>query len=178
MRVHLDELDVRILRELQDDARLPFTRVASELGVAEGTVRHRVSRLTRRRLVKFVADVDPVELGLVMAYVLIRVRGASLMSAARALEAIDEVDYVAICAGSYDLLLEVICRDSEHLLEVLNGSIRQVQGVNEVDTLTTLRVSKDSYRWAGLEEVSSDARRKRTAMEGRSSRASRTTPEP
>ena len=151
MRATLDSLDIRILEQLQDDGRRPFTRIARDLGVAEGTVRHRVARLTRRKLVKFVADVDAVELGMIMAYVLIRVRGSTLRRAVEGLAEIPEVDYIVNCAGSADLLMEVVCRDHDHLLRLLGDEIRGAPGVEHVETFTTLKVAKDTYRWAGLE---------------------------
>jgi Lrp/AsnC family transcriptional regulator for asnA, asnC and gidA len=157
MRSALDSLDISILQQLQDDGRRPFTRIAKDLGVAEGTVRHRVGRLARRRLVKFVADVDAIELGLIMAYVLVQVRGSSLARAVEALERIPEVDYMVNCAGSADLLLEVVCQDHEHLLRLLGEEIRKAPGVEHIETFTALRIAKDTYRWAGLEAAGNGA---------------------
>jgi Lrp/AsnC family transcriptional regulator for asnA, asnC and gidA len=55
---------------------------------------------------------------------------------------------VAICTGPTDLLVGAVCRDNEHLLDVVTGGIRQVPGVVETDTAVVLSELKDSYRWS------------------------------
>lgn len=144
-----DRTDVAIIERLQEDGRMPFAQIARELGLAEATVRHRVNRLRREGIVQIVAVVDPLELGLHLAEVGIRLRGP-VEAAVAALEPIPEVVYVAVCTGSFDLLVEVVFRDSDHLLHVLSGGIRQAPGVDVVEVFTILKVPKDSYRYTEL----------------------------
>jgi Lrp/AsnC family transcriptional regulator for asnA, asnC and gidA len=150
MAAPFDELDLRILEQLQDDGRRPFTRIAQELGVAEATVRARVSRLQRRKVVKFVADVDPIELGLVFAYVGLRIQGPALKRATEALNAIPETVYVMVTTGAYDLMAEIVCADNEDLLRLLQDEIRSVPGLVAVDTINVLRISKDQWRYSTI----------------------------
>lgn len=145
-----DELDLRILEQLQDDGRRPFTKIADDLGVAEATVRARVSRLHRRKVVKFVADVDPIELGLVFAYVGIRIQGSALKRATEALNAIPETVYVMVTTGPYDLLAEIVCRDNKDLLRLLQDEVRTIPGLASVDTMNVLRISKDQWRYSTI----------------------------
>ncbi|GBC86436.1 Leucine-responsive regulatory protein [bacterium HR12] len=153
MRALLDRTDLAILERLQEDGRMPFAALGRELGLAEATVRHRVNRLVRKGLVQIIAVADPLKLGLQLAEVGIRLRGP-VGDAVRALERIPEVDYIAICTGSFDLLIEVVYDGPEHLLRVLSDGIRRAPGVDQVEVFTILQVPKDSYRYMALESAS------------------------
>ncbi len=150
MSATVDRLDLRILGKLQEDGRRPFTRIAAELGVSEATIRARVSRLTRRNAVKFVAEVDPHELGLVFAYVGIKVNGKALKRAVEMLAEIPEMISIVVCAGSFDLITEVACATNDDLLRVLQDEIRQTPGVEQVEAFVSLRIAKDVFRYPVL----------------------------
>jgi Lrp/AsnC family transcriptional regulator for asnA, asnC and gidA len=60
------------------------------------------------------------------------------------------VHYVVLCAGSFDLLVEVICRDDEHLLEVINDHIRRIEGIASTETFVYLKLAKQTYAWGSL----------------------------
>jgi Lrp/AsnC family transcriptional regulator for asnA, asnC and gidA len=66
---------------------------------------------------------------------------------AQALGDMDEIDYVIICAGRYDLLCEAVCEDDAHLLDLLSNHIRAVPGIKDVETLIYLKLHKQSYQW-------------------------------
>jgi Lrp/AsnC family transcriptional regulator for asnA, asnC and gidA len=150
LRAALDELDARIIEELNLDGRMSFAEIARRVGVNEATVRTRYARLIRRNMIRIVAIADALALGLVFAEVGIKVSGTSVAQTAEALSAIPDVDYVAICAGSFDLLIEVVCPDNEQLLAVLDEKIRSVPGVSSLETFVILDVPKHSYRWPSL----------------------------
>jgi Lrp/AsnC family transcriptional regulator for asnA, asnC and gidA len=57
------------------------------------------------------------------------------------------VDYVVICAGGFDLLVEIICENNERLLDILNDAIRTVPGVRDTETFVYLRLVKQTYAW-------------------------------
>jgi Lrp/AsnC family transcriptional regulator for asnA, asnC and gidA len=69
------------------------------------------------------------------------------VSTAEALATIPEIIYVVVASGSFDLLVEVVCADHDHLLKLLNESIRTVPGVTRAETFTYLRVVKESYSY-------------------------------
>jgi Lrp/AsnC family transcriptional regulator for asnA, asnC and gidA len=146
-----DPLDLRIIARLQDDGRLPFTTLAGALGVSEATIRSRVSRLTRRGVLKFVADVDPRALGLVYGYVGVRVAGAALKRAVESLVAIPETITVAVTAGSFDAMVEFVCVDTDDMLRILQDDIRAIPGVVSAEAFTVLRLAKDQWQYAALE---------------------------
>jgi len=144
-----DSLDRKILQQLQIDGRMPFTKIAEELGVSDATVRARVNRLTRSRLVKFVADVDANDLGLVEVYLGVRVHGSALERAVDALIGTPEIPYAAVVTGAFDVLCELVCRDNDDLVRLLT-EIRGIPGVTSVETITVLKIRKDDWRYSVL----------------------------
>jgi len=91
-------------------------------------VRRRVQRLREEGIIQIVAVTDPLQLGFRrQAMVGIRSEGDSRQVAEK-IAALDEVDYVVMCAGSFDVLAEVVCEDDDRLLDLLNESIRSIPG--------------------------------------------------
>ena len=110
-------------------------------------VRQRVQRLIDSGVMQVVAVTDPMELGFArQAMIGIRASG-SLEPIADAVAALDEVDYVVITAGSYDLLVEVVCESDEALLEVLSSKIRTIENVVSTETFMYLQLRKQTYSW-------------------------------
>jgi len=150
LRRTLDETDVLIIEALNQDGRRSFAALARDLDLNEATVRSRFARLTRRGVVQVVVLADALALGLVFAEVGIKIRGGTVTSVVTELQKVPEIDYIAVCAGSFDLLVEIVCVDNEHMLQVLEERIRPVDGVDTVETFTILDVPKHSYRWTRL----------------------------
>lgn len=143
----LDEINRSIITELQRDGRRSYTAIADKVGLSEAAVRQRVQRLMDQGVVQIVAVTDPIKLGFKrVAMVAIRVSGDST-EVADALSRVPEVGYVVIAGGTYDLLCEVVCEDDDHLIDVLNKTIRVFPGVRETETFMYLRVHKESYTW-------------------------------
>ncbi|GAA3611444.1 Lrp/AsnC family transcriptional regulator [Agrococcus terreus] len=143
----LDAQDKAIIAELQRDGRAPYASIAETVGLSETAIRKRVKRLTDAGVVQIVAVTDPMQLGFDrQAMIGIRVAGP-LEPVAEALAAMQEVDYVVITAGSYDVLAEVVCESDAHLLELVSGRIRAIEGVRETDTLMYLKLQQQTYAW-------------------------------
>lgn len=143
----LDAQDKAIIAELQRDGRAPYAAIADTVGLSETAIRKRVKRLTDAGVVQIVAVTDPMQLGFDrQAMIGIRVAGP-LEPVAEALAAMPEVDYVVITAGSYDVLAEVVCESDAHLLELVSGRIRAIEGVRETDTLMYLKLQQQTYAW-------------------------------
>jgi Lrp/AsnC family transcriptional regulator for asnA, asnC and gidA len=145
-----DDLDLQIIDALSEDGRRPFTAVAEDLGVAEATVRSRVARLQRMDAIRFVTDTRPHELGYLFAYLGVRIGGPDVRAAVDALCEIPEAVYVIECTGHYDVLVEVIAKDSDDLLRLMHTEVRGVTGVTEVDTFMGLRIAKGTFRYTDL----------------------------
>jgi len=150
LRKVLDETDVSIIEELNDDGRRSFAAIARNLGLSEATVRSRFARLSRRGVIQVVLVADALALGLVFAEVGVRVRGTTVARVVGELENVPEIDYISVCTGSFDLLIEIVCVDNEHMLRVLEESVRKAPGVDNIETFTILDVPKHSYRWTRL----------------------------
>jgi Lrp/AsnC family transcriptional regulator, regulator for asnA, asnC and gidA len=142
----IDEIDQHIIEALQQDGRRPFTKIAADLGISEASVRQRVSHLINTRVMQIVAVTNPVKLGFSMASMIgIRVSGERLLEAAEEITAFDEVIYLILCTGRFDLLAEVVCRDNDHFLNFLTEKLYKVPGVQLAETYTYLRVCKDTW---------------------------------
>ncbi|MEE8392564.1 MAG: Lrp/AsnC family transcriptional regulator, partial [Anaerolineae bacterium] len=116
-KVQLDEVDVNIIRQLQYDGRLPFTKIAAELGISEGSVRRRVKRLTESGLLQVVAIVEPQYLGWNAAGMIgVTVQSGQIDTVAQQLAQFPEVSYLIMVSGEFDLFVEVYCRDMEHFV--------------------------------------------------------------
>ena len=90
---------------------------------------------------------DPLQVGFSrQAMIGLRVEG-DLERVAEALATIDEVDYVVITAGSFDILLEVVCEDDAHLLRLLSDRIRRLPGIRDTATFVYLKLTKQTYSW-------------------------------
>jgi Lrp/AsnC family transcriptional regulator for asnA, asnC and gidA len=143
----LDETNKRIIEQLQRDGRMSYAALAKIVGLSEAAVRQRVQRLLDTGVMQIVAVTDPLTLGFARQVMVgIRVAG-DLRPVADALAAIPAVDYVVICAGGYDLLAELVCTDDDHLLRLLNDSIRIIPGVQTTETFVYLKLTKQSYAW-------------------------------
>ena len=136
-----------IIRELQRDGRRPYTSIAKTVGLSEAAVRQRVQRLLDAGVMQIVAVTDPLQVGFHrQAMVGIRVDG-DVREIAQKLAASAEIDYVVICSGAYDILVELTARDDEHLLDVCNSQIRSIPGIRSSETFVYLRLEKQTYTW-------------------------------
>jgi Lrp/AsnC family transcriptional regulator for asnA, asnC and gidA len=144
--VVLDETSKRIIEQLQQDGRQSYAAIGKAVGLSEAAIRQRVQRLQEAGVLQVVAVTDPLTLGFHrQAMVGIKCEG-DLSQAADLLAAIDEIDYVVLTAGSFDLLCEVVCEDDDHLLDVLSR-VRSVPSVTSTETFVYLKLRKQTYSW-------------------------------
>jgi Lrp/AsnC family transcriptional regulator for asnA, asnC and gidA len=143
----LDQANRAIIEALQRDGRQPYGAIAQAVGLSEAAVRRRVQRLREAGVMQIVAVTDPLQLGFTrQAMIGLTVEG-DVRVVADKLSALPEVDYVVMCAGSFDLLAEVVCEDDERLLAVLNDSVRSIAGVRATETFLYLKLAKQTYTW-------------------------------
>jgi Lrp/AsnC family transcriptional regulator, regulator for asnA, asnC and gidA len=143
----LDDINRAIITELQKDGRRSYTAIADRVGLSEAAVRQRVQRLTDDGVMQVVAVTDPMRLGFRrVAMLAMRTVGDSTELAEK-LSRIPEVSYVVLAGGTYDLLAELVCEDDDHLIDVINKTIRQFPGIRETETFMYLRLFKESYTW-------------------------------
>jgi Lrp/AsnC family transcriptional regulator for asnA, asnC and gidA len=143
----LDEVSKAIIEQLQADGRRPYASIGKAVGLSEAAVRQRVQRLLDAGVMQIVAVTDPLQVGFPrQAMIGISVEG-ELEPVADKLSAMPEVSYVVITAGSFDLLIEVVCEDDDHLLELVSRRIRALPEVRATESFVYLRLAKQKYDW-------------------------------
>lgn len=143
----LDDVSKAIIEQLQQDGRRSYAAIGKVIGLSEAAVRQRVQRLVETGVMQIVAVTDPMELGFArQAMVGVRVTGA-VPPVADAIAKLDEVDYVVVTAGSFDILVEVVAESDDHLLDIVSNGIREVDGVVSTETFMYLGLRKQTYSW-------------------------------
>lgn len=139
--VKIDGIDKKILRYLMEDARKPILEIARNIGISGAAIHQRLRKLESSGLIagsKFV--INPKVLGYsTMAYIGIYLDKA--MTNPRAVKQLEEIPEVLEChytTGNWSILIKVLCRDNEHLMQVLNKKIQQIEGVSRTETFISL----------------------------------------
>jgi Lrp/AsnC family transcriptional regulator for asnA, asnC and gidA len=144
----IDEIDLQIIKILNQDGRVSFAHIAQELGVSPGMIRQRYNRLVDEGVLQVVAITNPKLMGFTtMAQIGVKVNVNRLQEIADQIAAFEEVIYLVLLTGSYDMFVEVVCRDREHLLDFLTNKLHSVEGVKEAETFVYLRIAKEVYTW-------------------------------
>jgi Lrp/AsnC family transcriptional regulator, regulator for asnA, asnC and gidA len=145
-QVVLDDVSRAIIEQLQQDGRRSYARIASAVGLSEAAVRQRVQRLLDAGVMQIVAVTDPMQVGFPrQAMVGVRAKG-DVRAAADQLAGMPEVDYVVVTAGSFDVILEIVCENDDRLLDTV-ARIRSVDGVESTETFVYLGLRKQTYAW-------------------------------
>lgn len=142
----LDDISKRIIEQLQKDGRKPYSAIGKAVGLSEAAVRQRVQRLLELGVMQIVAVTDPLTLGFPrQAMIGIKCEG-DVEAVAEEVAGIEEIDYVVLTAGSFDVITEVVCKSDDHLLEIL-GKIRAIPTVRATETFVYLKLFKQTYSW-------------------------------
>ena len=148
----LDETDRAIVAHLQYDGRKPFTEIADDLDLSEGTVRRRVKQMTDEGILQIVAIVEPQFLEWNAAGMVgVSVQPGQVEAAAERISRFPEVTYLFMSSGGFDLFVEVYCRDRTHFVSFLSEQLQKVPGVLRTETFMILKMYKLSYRWGESE---------------------------
>ena len=141
-----DDISKQIIEQLQQDGRRSYAAIGKAVGLSEAAARQRVQRLHDAGVMQIVAVTDPLTLGFRrQAMIAIKTDG-DLEKVAGHLADMDEIDYVVITAGSFDVLAEVVCEDDDQLLEIL-GRVRAVPCITSTETFVYLKLRKQTYSW-------------------------------
>lgn len=144
----VDEIDQAIVRLLQADGRQSYANIGDKLGLAPSTIQQRANRLFDMGLVRVTAVTDPIAMGVpVTAMIALKVENIRMREAANEINEFEEVGWVVICTGRHDILIEVACRDNDHLLNFISDKLAQVQGVKESEAFVYLSIIKNSAQW-------------------------------
>jgi Lrp/AsnC family transcriptional regulator for asnA, asnC and gidA len=143
----LDDVSKSIIEQLQLDGRRSYSEIGKKVGISEAAVRQRVQKLTEAGVMQVVAVTDPMQMGF-SRQAMIGIKASSdTRELAEAVTAMPQVDYVVMTAGSFDLLVEVICEDDDQLIDLVNSKIRTLPGVTSTETFVYLKLHKQFYNW-------------------------------
>ena len=139
--VEIDGIDKEILRDLMKDARKPILQIANKIGISGAAIHQRLRKLEQSGVIsgsKFIVN------NKVLGYSTMAFVGVYLDKAARNSEAVKElrkIHEVLEChytTGNWSILIKIICRDNEHLMNLLNTKIQAIEGVSRTETFISL----------------------------------------
>jgi len=144
--IHIDGIDKKILRALMEDARTPILEIARQVGISGAAIHQRLRKLEKSKLIsgsKFV--INPKILGYTtMAFIGIFLdKAMNNPDAVRQLKKIPEVLECHYTTGNWSILIKVLCKDNEHLMQVLNSDIQTITGVSRTETFISLNQQID-----------------------------------
>lgn len=149
----LDDIDRRIIAILQADGRRPYSQIAEDLDIPASSVRYRVQRLEENGTLQIVGIANPLTIGFDrFAMIGLKVRPGTAREVCRELREYPETSYVILTAGQYDVMAEVICRDTDHFTDLVNQRMHLIEGVLSTESFFVLEVHKLAYGW-GVGEV-------------------------
>lgn len=142
----LDEIDLKIIDALREDGRTAFAQIADQLSVSPGMIRMRYNRLAEEGYIKVVAITNPLRMGYeAMAMIGIRTEGRKMVEVAEQVAALDEVVYLVVTSGRYDIMAEVFCRDKADLLRFITEKLYSIEGIRETESFMQLKIVKEVY---------------------------------
>lgn len=155
LNYEIDNLDLQILNILMENAFIPYTEIGKKLFVSAGTIHVRMAKMEKLGIVKNPRlQIDLPKLGMdVTAFIgVYLVRSDMYDKVVKELRKITEVVSCHYTTGNYSLFLRIICRDTQHLREVLHDKLQKIEGINRTETLISLAESFDRPLQIALEE--------------------------
>jgi Lrp/AsnC family transcriptional regulator for asnA, asnC and gidA len=154
MKHDLDALDISILRHLEEDGRRSYSEMAEALGVAVSTVSARVAKLIERNVVSIFASINPQKVGLeAPATLLISIEPRHFERVVETILALPEIIYASMTTGRYNLVIDVFCRDAQHLSELVTSRLYALEGIQDVDVEYQLERFKVDPRSTALIDI-------------------------
>lgn len=142
-----DDVSRAIIQQLQEDGRRAYAGIGKAVGLSEAAVRQRVQKLVDTGVMQIVAVTDPTQVGFDRQAMIAISATGDIEAIADRLAELAEVVYIVVIAGSFDILAEVVVTDDEHLLQLINGQIRTIPGVQRTETFLYLKLTKQTYNW-------------------------------
>lgn len=141
LQIEIDGIDKEILRALMQDARTPILQIGKKVGISGAAIHQRMRKLEQAGVIsgsKFVVN------NKVLGYTSMAFVGIYLDKAARNAEAVRELRKIPevleshYTTGNWSILIKIICRDNEHLMQLLNTRIQTIEGVSRTETFISL----------------------------------------
>jgi Lrp/AsnC family transcriptional regulator for asnA, asnC and gidA len=144
LNYQIDNIDMQILNLLMENAFMPYTEIGKKLYISPGTVHVRMNKMEKLGIVKNPQlQIDLAKLGMdITAFIgVYLIRSDSYDRVVKELKKIDEVLSCNYTTGNYSLFLKIVCRDTNHLREVLHDKIQKIEGISRTETLISLEES-------------------------------------
>ncbi len=142
----MDDLDIKIIPMLQDDGRASNAGIARHVSVSEGTVRRRLKRIIQEDFIRVTAALDPAKMGYASeALIGVQADPDKIDQVAEDLARLDEVDWVTITTGAYDVFAWAALQSAEALGIFLRTKVGAIPGVRRTETFVNLSVKKRGY---------------------------------
>lgn len=153
----LDEIDIRLIRELQQDARISNVALARKVDLTEGAVRRRIDNLIKAGALRIVGVGDPEWLGLkTHAVIGMRVAVGQIERLLEAFSHMREFSYVYQTTGQFDIMAVAFFHSNDQLRDFLTGTLGQLEGVLETQTFLIMKTAKRSFRWGESSDEDGD----------------------
>jgi len=154
----LDELDFQIIAQLQDDGRKPTSEIAAALRIPRTTVARRIDRLVQEKVITIGVLANSAKIGLPI-YVVIEVCAEpnKLDAVVEAIATFDEVRWIGVVSGHFDLLVETMFRSEAHLQHFLLRKFAKIDGVTQMRAAHVLKVAKLAFDWEAMRRASKES---------------------
>ena len=146
--MQLDKTDLKILSLLMQDAKMPYTEIANQIHVSGGTVHVRMKKMEKMGITTGShLTVDYSKLGYdITAFLGIYLDKSSLYDqVSNAMKEIPEIVGAHYTTGTYSIFAKIICRDTNHLRDVLHDKLQRIQGIQRTETFISLEESIDRH---------------------------------
>ncbi len=161
----IDELDLRIIAELQHDGRKPTTEIARLLGVPRTTVARRIERLTQENIIMVGVLANGPKIGLPIQVIIeLQIDPMQTDSTLAAITALDEVRWVGVASGPFDAMIEAMLISPVHLRHFLLQKLGRIDGITSMRTAHILDVVKITFDWELMLRAGEDAEREEAGM--------------
>jgi len=140
-QVEIDGIDKQILKELMSDARIPVLKIANKIRISGAAVHQRIKKLEHFRVIsgsKYVVDTKVLGYNTLAFIGVYLERASDNAKTVKELEKIDEVLECHYTTGNWSVLVKIICKDNEHLMQILNTKIQKINGVARTETFISL----------------------------------------
>jgi len=145
----IDEVDVQLLKLLQDDGRITNADLAKSVGLSPPSVLQRVRALERAGLIRgYTAMLDADKLGLrITAFAMVSLSLHQDMAIERFRRSIQDVDEVLECfhvSGEYDFLLKIMVKDMRAYEALIREKISRIRGIRQINSSFVFGVTKQT----------------------------------
>jgi Lrp/AsnC family transcriptional regulator, regulator for asnA, asnC and gidA len=144
LNYEIDNTDIQILNILMENAFTPYTEIGKKLFISAGTVHVRMNKMEKLGIVRNPQlQIDLTRLGMdITAFIgVYLIRSDTYDTVVRELKKIDAVISCNYTTGNYSLFLKIVCRDTQHLREILHDKIQKIEGISRTETLISLEES-------------------------------------